>query len=871
MKFASVRALTCLLSILPCLGAAESPVDRPMIWVNASDRASILAKIESQPWAQAAYAAMKARVEDAVVQHQRDPDAFLRGLPLVANPAGPEYHPTLARIGGDMASTEMSRRDTRLQHYLQIGTDCGVLYYLTQDEAYARCAADILHAAVEAMVLMSPSDEAKNGGLIYPGDHLYEARALGPLLPVIYDFVYGHLKAGAPVYNLVSRQLRPFDFAHAQQVFRCYVRLGLEHGIIDCNWPVLEMPSVAHNALAIDDPRERGRLLEQVLITGTAHQDSLKRVLAQFAAPGAVWPESIQYSGGVASLTTYLVALMRRQEASSWLTDNYANIPLTLHRLNDFRFPNGEYIRFGDGPRRASESYHAYEIAYALGRSEGDAELQKIFGELINLGVAQGRYDRARPQGPAGGASVYLGPLQLLWFAPDVAGQPPAAAPRTTDELPFAGVVLQRNLTPDHAAANALMAVVSGGHYVHGHASGMALELYGAGQVLGPNAGKGVYTTDEHENYRRLFAAYNTVIVNGVSRSDGGWVNLGINNVEKLATEPAIGALPVSPNHSFTLTRFVDDRGDGAKARQERLVGVVRTSGSTGYYVDVFRSRSARPEQFHDYLYHNLGDAVELFAANRPLSLVASPGRFVPVAGATWVRNHTYLFPGWHVFDSAQTSAPTVDDVMVQFSAKKLLPKPARMRLFILGGAGREYSSALAPVTKEAPPPYDKAPTPVLVIRQQGEAWTRPFAVIYEPSTGPDGSGAIGSVTALTQGGIFAGFRVALTIRGRAVTQLVLVLPSADSVFEDAVLGLRLVGRYAVITLDEREQCTALYLGEGEHLSFKGIELVSGPGRVTAASVQIDANHPLLTSTSPAFLTLPDGRRLTSARPGSLP
>jgi len=45
------------------------------------------------------------------------------------------------------------------------------------------------------------------------------------------------------------------------------------------------------------------------------------------------------------------------------------------------------------------------------------------------------------------------------------------------------------------------------------HASGMSLELYGTGQVLGVHACKGEYGSDEHENYRRLSASHQPKIL----------------------------------------------------------------------------------------------------------------------------------------------------------------------------------------------------------------------------------------------------------------------------------------------------------------------------------------------------------------------
>ncbi len=843
----------------PARTPAEVTLQRPMIWVTAADRAAILSKIESQPWAQTVFAAMKARVADSVAAHARDPDAFLRGLPFITHPTDPSRHPTFALIGGNMASTPDARRNHSLQRFLHVGTDCAVLFYLTGEESYARCAADILSTATHALALMPRNDASESGGIVYPGDVLYEARAVGAQLPIIYDFLHPWLVRGVRVHDVVTRAPVAFDFAVAQAVFRAYARLIVEHGQINSNHPVLEMPCLAVNALALDDPAERADLLAYLTHQDSPNQDSLKKVMRIFRESGGIWPESFQYSVGVSGRVAFLAALLRRQTPPAVPLDGVSAFPLSLVRLTDFRFPNGDNLRLGDGPRRSGEPWEALEIAYALALREGDTATQQTMGALLNLGIAQGRYDRAAPLGFTGGANHYQGPLQLLWFAPTIIGTMAAPVPRTTDALPFAGAVLQRNFSPKGDPAHALMAAVSGASYVHSHATGMALELYGAGHVLGANAGKGTYTTDEHENHRRLFAAANGVIVSGSSRSAGGWVNLGTDTVTPVVLEPAFGAAPVSPNHSFTVTRFTDRSAGDTRAEQQRLVGLVRTSATTGYYVDVFRSRTTQTEQFHDYLYHNLGDSLALTTAGQPLPLADTPERFRPAAGTSWSRNRSFLFPGWHVFKSARTSAPFAGNVAAEFTAAKLKPSPAAMRVFLPGTEGREYSSALSLETKEAPSPYDKAPTPVLVVRQRGEAWNRPFAAIYEPSAG---AGAIRAVTTLTSRSSFSGFKIVSQVAGRTLTQFVLVSASADGEFSDPDLGLTFRGRYAVVSLDERDLLTSLYLGEGTSLRFRGHQLSAAK----AAFADCGPN-PYVTAVGPGTLTLPDGRRLAARSP----
>jgi hypothetical protein len=834
MRLFFVMRRSGLVIALTSLLAAAPPHERPLIWVRSSDRAEILAKIESQPWARQQFLALKARADAAVSSHRADPSAYLRTLPWI--PTTPGAHPTLPRIGDNMASSGRSKLQSSVQTLLGQAIDCGVLYFLTRERAYAACAADGLQAIVRGLRALKPSEDVGNGGWLYVNDHLYEARALGAQVPMIYDFIASYAReTGVTVFDLASGGRVPFDFAEAQAVFRTYATLAIEHGMSDTNWPVLEMPSLAHNALALDDPAERARLLAYVTHVDTERQDPLSKIFADFERAGYVWPESIQYSSGVSDRVLYVVSLLRRQTPAIPLPSGFSAVPRSLLRLRDFRFPNGEYVRFGDGPRRSSPPYASLELAYALARREGDEAGVQEFGGILRDATESGRLDRGRLGGPLSGAEVYLAPLALLWQVPEIL-VPPASrpAPSTTDVLPFAGLVVQRNLAPDGATDDGLMAAVSGAAYVHSHASGMALELYGAGQVLGSGAGKGTYTTDEHENYRRLFAAYNGVIVNGASRSQGRWVNLGIDTVRPIALEPAVGQVPVSPHHSFTLTTFTDRTTGGDSARQERLVGIVRTSERTGYYVDVFRSavQGGSSVETHDYLYHNIGDGLDLTAGGMALALRPAPDRFQPAPGTAWQRNRSYLFPGWHVFQSVSASATLEQDVCAIFPIDELPGGTGEMRIHLPGFTGRSYATARAPVTKEAPPPYDRKETPVLVVRQQGAAWSSPFAALYEPCR--TGANVIQSVRALRPGGPFSGFEVDVRLRDETIRQYVLVGENAEGVVEDAGRGLYFQGRYGVVTLDAFGRPREGYVGEGRELRVAGWRAVATEGKSAA-------------------------------------
>ncbi|MBU1822521.1 MAG: heparinase II/III-family protein [Bacteroidetes bacterium] len=793
-------------------------VERPMIWVKASDREAILDKIKTQRWAAEYYRAFKKRVEDDLKLHQQDAGRYLDKMPLDWN-KGRDRIPPLVPITGFNSSFGNARQD--VLNYLLTGIDCAVLYYLTNEEAYAQLSLDVLHTLIEGLVQLQPSAKGHNGGgYLYPEDHLREAREIGAAIPILYDFVYPYLQKGGRPYDVAQKKKVEFSQPHAETVFKTYIKLALEQGIIDCNWPVLESSSLVGNTLALSDAAERNNYLDYYLTKNTPHQDALKKVAGHYLDYEGYWPESLGYSKAVASLSTYLMTLLTRYDRSLDLGNKYPQVPFALSTPYYLTYPNGdESVLFGDGHRHFEADYESFEAAYHLGQISQNKKMVTEFGNLLNSAIHKKAYDRAELRKRGTGAEVYREPLHLLWYAPKLAGEVKDYPLPVTDELPFAGMTLQRNLSSTGDPRDALMGFVGGGAHVHGHGSGMHMELYGQGYVLGPKAGRGTYTTDLHENYYRLFASHNTVVVNGASQTDGNWVNLGMNRVERLAAEPGVREKPVSENHSFSTSRFRDDRGDKAEATQERTLGLIRTSPTMGYYVDVFRSKSDLPNEYHDYIYRNLADTLTLQAGSKPIAFAPDTQRFQGSAAKEWSRNRSFRHPGWHFFERVETAQPQPGQVLSGlFTANQLGPTPIRMKLFINNPKGREYTRAVSLVSKEVARPYAETKIPTLIIRQKGEAWQHPFAVVYEPYTTEEGS--IQSVEDIVQDGVFKGLKITSRPEGKTIVQYVIVADTAGARFEDKETGISFTGRYGVITVSAQGQLQSVYVGEGSWFRF---------------------------------------------------
>lgn len=820
---------------------------RPFIWVRDAEKAGILAKIANNSWATSIYNGMVSRVAADLASHQSNRDSFLRGLPVDWTPATPKFKTIPAYSESSVRFPAEAKFNDAL--------DCAVLFYLTGDAKYARCAGDILHNSVKTLLPVATSTSTSNGGWIFQSDFLKEARVTGTQLPIVYDFIYTWLQTNQ-VYDVKTATMVNFNFTNAQSVFRKYYQLARDHGQKDSNWSALEATTMLNNLLALDDATERSAALQVYLVNSTSKQASLDYDYRNYTEAGNIWPESLQYAGAVGSIRSTHMVLLERVDPNLNLFNTYPNLPLSLPRISYLRYPNDEQIMFGDGHRAGSNGpFFNYEQVYQHALSRGRTDLTSFFGSLINGGIAEGKYNRSTLDSYST-LGTQTEPLQLLWQAPIISE--PGVAPELprTDTLPFAGITLQRNPAPSNNSTYGLMCFVGGAAHVHSHASGMSMEIFGMGEVMGAKSGTESYGTAINENHYRLFAANNTVIVNGASRGEGGWGGFEINTVQKVAMEPQPFVSAVSPDFSFTCSSFADNKGTLAEGTQQRTMAIVRTSPTTGYYVDVFRSKSTVTNrtattlngpvtnQYHDYIYRNIGEtSVDLRADGVTLPLVSQANRFQNDIGDANDQ------PGWRYFTNTVVSYPTSSSVKAQFVAT-VSGTPRYMDMHMPAVASREYAKVDSPEILEAPSPYNSRVAPTLVVRQIGEAWNKAFATVYEPHFGSNG-GTVRNVTQLLRSGIVVGVKVESTVGLRNTVHYILSNPAAGETFTDSAAGLSFTGRFG-IAADNGDGTTTLYLGEGSSLSYRGNSVNTASGAASQAEVRFAPGQPpAVTSNAP--------------------
>lgn len=615
---------------------------------------------------------------------------------------------------------------------LGIARDAAFLWWLAGDKKYAEMAASVFDTYMTGIYYRNvPKDLNHGHQQTLVGMSSFEViheDALNALVP-LYDFLYDYLKA-----NKADKM----DIYAA--AFKKWADNIIDNGVPHNNWNLIQARFIMNIGLILeDDIRYADRKGRQYYMDYVLHQSSIRQwSLSKLADYGfdehtGIWAECPGYSCGVVADYANFVDLADRN-LSIDLTQKIPVLTKAVAATPQYLFPNGMIVGFGDthpGPLRTDFFERMIRNAQRYGKREQEKQftaMLKLFdpsfsrpaGEKKNVRVAVTSFFADKPlvtddKIPAGKIDDYVTPT---FYAPHVSW------------------FVQRNgMHPRHS----LMISLNASEGNHAHANGISMELYGKGFPLAPDAGIGLslYSGQDYLEYYSQFPAHNTVCVDGIS----SYPVMKSNHAFKLLNcYPEAGRKVAYQSVSYSDVSF---REPESQADQNRMMSIVTTGETGGYYIDVFRSRKAEGgDKMHDYFYHNLGQTMNLTAADdTPLDLQSTEE--LAFAGA-----HLYAYS--YLFD--KKCALTARDIKATFTVRMPDKDDIRMCMWMKGEKNRKVFSALSPMTEGlsriSGMPYNikEQPTLTFVARQEGEAWNRPFAAVYEPSSVSE-PGCIASVT----------------------------------------------------------------------------------------------------------------------------
>lgn len=693
---------------------------------------------------------------------------------------------------------------------LSIARDAAFLWWMTGEEKYAALAASVFDTYMTGIYYRNVPRDLNNGHQqTLVGMSSFEViheGALNALVP-LYDFLYDYLKADKPDKMPI--------YAGA---FKKWANNIIDNGVPHNNWDLIQARFIMNIGLILeDDAQYADRKGRQYYIDYVLRQSSIRQwSLSQLADYGfdkdtGMWAECPGYSCGVVADYANFVDLFDRNLGID-LTRQIPVLTKAVAATPQYLFPNRMIVGFGDthsGALRTDFFERMISNAQKHGKRKQEEQftaMLKLFNpsfsrpsqEKKNVRVDVTSFFGNKPlviddKIPAGRIDDYVTPT---FYAPNVSW------------------LVQRNgMHPHHS----LMISLNASEGNHAHANGISMELYGKGLPLAPDAGIGLtlYSGQDYLEYYSQFPAHNTVCVDGIS----AYPVMKSNHAFKLLNcYPSPGQkVPYQPvSYSEVLFREPESQAD-----QNRLMGIVTTGETTGYYIDIFRSKKAEEgDKMHDYFYHNLGQVMSLTATDGT-ALDLQPTEELAFAGA-----HLYAYS--YLFD--KKSARTAKDIKATFTVQMPDKNNIRMDMWMKGAPQRKVFSALSPMTeglsRTPGMPYDikEQPTLTFVARQEGEAWNRPFVAVYEPSSVKE-PGCIAAVTFPEVKSRETGSAVGICVKQKdGRTDYILSSDKETNLCTSGAMSAKAV--YALWGNKEGEDCT-FFLGDGTLLKTPGVTIES--------------------------------------------
>jgi len=200
------------------------------------------------------------------------------------------------------------------------------------------------------------------------------------------------------------------------------------------------------------------------------------------------------------------------------------------------------------------------------------------------------------------------------------------------------------------------------------------------------------------------------------------------------------------------------------------------------------------------------------------------------------------------MFKQTNRLAPGVSNPVARFDVGG-----DRMQMLTLSSSGRTYFGGEAPPTLTADAAYHDKPTPVVVLRQEGEAWKRPFVAVFEPYAQDEGH-SVDAITSLSleDPGLFTALEVRNNKRAGGSRQM--VFQSVDPMISRSGKDWTFTGAFGVVSL-LGDSCQYMYLGAGRSIGYGDLSLRMEGGS-GSAHVEQREGALLISSDQPVVLTL---------------
>lgn len=852
------------------------PQGHPRVLTSANTKDSVKLLIQKEAWAKEVFEKIKTRTDRYANQHITDPnwlvsrlqmywkthctDVFIKGEKFAYAGGDKAPVPTVRFTGSRATTTIFSRPklenitpfmddekgllfinnsktnkplewadpaetgrniESINREIMGIARDAAFLYWITGEDKYASLARDVFDMYMTGMYYRNVPIDLNHGhqqtlvGL--SSFEVIHEDILDELIP-LYDFLYSDLKKNkAEKMNIYAA------------TFKKWADIIIDHGVPHNNWNLFQANYILNIGLVLEDNKNfsdgKGReyYIDYVLNQSSIRQWSLPRLLEYgFDKTTSIWAECPGYSNNVVGDFANFIAWFDRN-LNYDILPQFPIIAKAVAATPQYLFPNGNIVGFGDTHAdKPRTDFFASMIANA--QKYRKKEQEKQFTALYKLMEPKAEMADSKPNTVRAEVTSFFTdkPLKL---DPTVPAAKMEDIVSHTFWAPNVSWFVQRNgMNPK----NSLMISMNSSEGNHQHANGISMELYGKGYTLAPDAGIGSsYFSLDYAEYYSQFPSHNTVCVDGIS----SYPVMKSNHAFELKS-----SYPASTvrNDIYKGITFCDVyfREPETFADQTRMMSIVTTGEKTGYYIDIFRSHKVKgDDKMHDYFYHNLGQKMTITGTNGD-SLNFKPTEELAFAGAH-LYGYSYLFN--------KKSVTTNKDIKATFTMNKPDGDDIYMNMWMKGQPDREIFSALAPITeglsRTPGMPYNVKETPTLtyVARQNGEAWTRPFVSVFEPSsrTEPSNIASVSFFESETKLTDFVGIKVE-SKGGRT-----------DYIFSNSNIADKTVYKeyssqsiYSVIGTEANGNCV-LFMGTGTLLSANNVTIKTvRPANVTVEMKQ---------------------------------